>query len=204
MTPALSAATTDVVFDEKIWWYVARSGGVLALVMVVASIVWGLLLSSRYLAGGPKPKGLLDLHRFLGGLSVVFTVIHVVGLYLDSYIEFTVLELLVPFVDDWRPAEVAAGVIAAWLLLAVQATSLLMKRLPRRLWKWIHLSSYGLLLLGVIHGITAGTDASTWWYRGASAGAIGLVVWLTAWRAIMVPARGRRRAELTPANAGRT
>lgn len=73
--------------------------------LVVASIVWGLLLSSRYLAGGPKPKGLLDLHRFLGGLSVVFTMLHVVGLYLDSYVKFTIRDLLIPFAADWKPAD---------------------------------------------------------------------------------------------------
>ena len=49
---------------------------------------------------------------------------------------------------SWKPVEVAWGVIAFWLLLAVQASSMVMKRLPRRLWKWIHLGSYVLLPLG--------------------------------------------------------
>jgi DMSO/TMAO reductase YedYZ heme-binding membrane subunit len=180
------------MMTEQVWWYVARSGGIVALLLVAASVLWGLLLSSRYLAGGPKPKGLLDLHRFLGGLSVIFTVVHLVGLYLDSYIEFTVADLLIPFASEWRPAEVAAGVVAFWLLLAVQLTSVMMKRLPRRLWKWIHLTSYLLLPLGLLHGITAGTDAGTAWYRLGSGALIGLLVWLTVWRSLNVPGRPPR------------
>ena len=178
-------------FDEQIWWLVARAGGVVALILVAASVLWGLLLSSKYLDGGPKPKGLLHLHRYLGGLSVLFTGIHVLGLYLDSYIQFTVAELLVPFVSTWRPGAVAAGVVSFWFLIAVQGTSMMMRHLPRRFWKWIHLTSYLLLPLGVLHGIMAGTDASETWYRLGSGALIGLLTWLTAWRAWRVPARKR-------------
>ncbi|MGI9615120.1 MAG: ferric reductase-like transmembrane domain-containing protein [Acidimicrobiales bacterium] len=178
-------------FDEQIWWLVARAGGVVALILVAASVLWGLLLSSKYLDGGPKPKGLLHLHRYLGGLSVLFTGIHLLGLYLDSYIQFTVAELLVPFVSTWRPGAVAAGVVSFWFLIAVQGTSTMMRHLPRRFWKWIHLTSYLLLPLGVLHGIIAGTDASETWYRLGSGALIGLLAWLTAWRAWRVPARKR-------------
>lgn len=181
-------------FGEQLWWYLARAGGIVALLLVVASVVWGLLLSSKYLAAGARPKKLLDLHRFLGGLSVVFTAIHLLALYLDSYITFTVVDLLVPLAADWRPLPVTGGVITFWLLVAVQATSMAMRRLPRHLWRLVHLTSYLLLPLGLWHGLTAGTDASTAWYRLGTAAAVGLVTWLTVWRAWMVPARaGRKR-----------
>ena len=178
-------------FGEEVWWYIARSGGIVALVLSAASVLWGLLLSSRYLKGGPKPAGLLNLHKFLGALTIVFSLVHLLGLYFDSYVEFGIAELLVPFRSAWKPVEVAAGVIAFWLLVAVQATSLVMKRLPRRLWKWIHLGSYVMLPLGIVHGITAGTDADASWYQLLSGGLIGLLAFLTAWRAWMVP--GRRK-----------
>lgn len=180
------------LMNEQFWWYVARSGGIVALVLIAASVLWGLLLSSKYLQGGPKPKGLLNLHRFLGALSVVFTGIHVIALYLDSYVQFTLFELLVPFASAWEPAPVAAGVVAFWLLLAVQVTSMMMKRLPRQWWKWVHLTSYLLLPLGVLHGITAGSDAGSLWYKLGSGALIGLLAWLTAWRSLSVPGRSRR------------
>ena len=177
------------LFGEQAWWYIARSGGIVALILAAASVLWGLLLSSKYLAGGPKPKGLLNLHKFLGALTVTFSIIHIIALKLDTFVDFSWAELFIPFRSAWRPAEVAAGVVAFWLLMAVQASSLLMKRLPNRIWKWIHLASYVLLPLGVLHGITAGTDSGTLWYRLGSGGLIGLLVFLTAWRAWTVPSR---------------
>lgn len=179
---------------EQIWWYVARSGGVVALVLAFASVIWGLLISSKYLVGGPRRAAILAMHRFLGGLTVVFTAIHVGALYLDNYVQFSVAALLVPFASTWKPVEVAAGVIAMWLLAAVQGSSLLMRRLPRRWWKWIHLTSFTMLPLGAWHGITAGTDAGQPWFRFGLAGLIGLVTFLTAWRSIKVPTRRRARA----------
>lgn len=175
--------------DEQLWWLVARSGGIVALVLVCLSVIWGLLLSSKYLAGGPKPTWLLDLHRFLGALSVIFTVIHLIGLYLDRFVTFTVTDLLVPFASSWRPLPVAIGIVAFWLLVAIQATSMAKRRLPRRLWRWVHLTSFLLLPLGLIHGSTAGSDATTIWYRLGAGGLVGLVTWLTAWRAWSVRKR---------------
>lgn len=176
---------------SEIWWYIARSGGIVALVLSFASVIWGLLISSNYLDGGPKRAAILSMHRFLGGLTVVFTIIHMGALYLDSYVQFSVGDLLVPFMSAWRPVEVAAGVVAFWLLAAVQGSSLLMRRLPRRVWKWIHLASFAMLPLGTWHGITAGTDAGQPWFRFGLAGLVGLVSFLTAWRSIRIPARRR-------------
>lgn len=186
------------IFGEQVWWYLARGGGIVALVLSAASVFWGLLVSSRYLKGGPKPAGLLNLHKFLGALTVVFSVVHLVGLYLDSFVEFGIAELLVPLRSSWKPLEVAAGVLAFWLLIAVQASSMVMNHIPRRLWKWIHMASYALLPLGIVHGITAGTDAGSRWYQLASGALIGLLVFLTAWRSLKVPGRPRRRRATSP------
>ena len=177
------------LFGEHVWWYIARSGGIVALLLSAASVLWGLLLISRYLQGGPKPAGLLNLHKFLGALTVIFSLVHVAGLYLDSFVEFGITELLLPFRSGWKPVEVAWGVIAFWLLVAVQLSSMMMRRIPRRLWKWIHLGSYVLLPLGIVHGITAGTDSGSSWYQLISGGLIGLLAFLTAWRAWKIPNR---------------
>ncbi len=189
------------VFNEQLWWYLARSGGVVALVLAAASVIWGLLLSSRFLTGGPKPAWLLDLHKFLGGLTLAFTAIHMGALFADSFVQFSLADLLIPFRSTWKPAEVAAGVVAFWLLLAVQVSSSMMNRIPRQFWKWIHLASYPMLGLGLAHGITAGTDAGSLWYRLGSGGIIGLVTFLTAWRTWKVPARGRRSSAAPAATA---
>jgi predicted ferric reductase len=145
--------------NEQLWWYVARSGGITALVLTGLSVIWGLALSTKVMQGTPTPKWLLSLHRWLGGLAVSFTGVHVAALVADSYVDFGLTDILVPFASSWKPGAVAWGIVSMYLLVAIQASSLMMKRLPRKLWKAIHMSSWFLFWTGVVHGATAGTDA---------------------------------------------
>ncbi len=145
---------------EQIWWYIARSGGIVALILSGASVIWGLLLSGKVLEGRPGARWLLDLHKWLAGSAVVFTLIHVGALMLDGYLTFGLADVLIPGMSSWNPTAVAWGVVSGWLLAAVQITSIFMKRLPRKLWKLIHLGSYGVLFTGIVHGALAGTDAA--------------------------------------------
>ncbi len=165
--------------NEQIWWFVARSGGIVAWALVTLSVCWGLFLSTKAAAKATQPARLLDLHRFLGGLSVTFTAVHIIGLVGDSYVEFGWLDVLVPWASEWKPTAVAWGVIAFWLLLAVEITSLLMKRLPRTLWRQVHRASFGLYAFATLHGIQAGSDTGNVWYRMGMLASINIVAFLT-------------------------
>ncbi|MFV0258151.1 MAG: ferric reductase-like transmembrane domain-containing protein [Acidimicrobiales bacterium] len=144
---------------SQLWWYLARASGIVAWALVTASVLWGLLLSTKLLGSRPRPAWLLDLHRFLGGLALVFTGIHLGGLVLDSYVDFGVIQLLVPFTGSYRPGAVAWGIVGLYLLAAIEITSLLRPRIPRKVWRLTHLLSFPLYFLVTVHGLTAGTDA---------------------------------------------
>jgi DMSO/TMAO reductase YedYZ heme-binding membrane subunit len=146
--------------NPQTWWYLARASGLVAWGLLSASVVWGLLLSTRLTKGRPTPAWILDLHRFLGGSAVIFTALHLAGLVADSYIHFGIADMLVPFASSWHPAAVALGIVALYLLAAVEITSLLMRRLPRRVWHGIHLTSYAVFWLATFHLLLAGTDAA--------------------------------------------
>jgi methionine sulfoxide reductase heme-binding subunit len=173
-------------------WYVARAAGITAWALLSAAVIWGLLLSTRVLRGRPTPRWLLDLHRFLGGLAVAFTAVHVAGLVADDYLHFGLADVLVPFSSGWRPGAVALGVVGLWLLAAVEITSLLMSRLPRRWWHGIHLSSYALFWTATLHALLAGTDAANRAFVLAVDAAAAAVLALTVVR-VTVPRPGRRR-----------
>lgn len=144
--------------NSQLWWYLARSGGIVAWALLAGSVMWGLALSTKVLRGRPRPNWILDLHRFLGGLALVFTGVHVLSLVLDSYVHFGPVEVLVPFTGTWHPVAVAWGVIGLYLLLAVELTSLVRKRISKRLWRSTHYLSFPLFLLTTVHALAAGTD----------------------------------------------
>ena len=141
----------------NITWEVARAGGIVAWGLATASVVWGLALSTRLAKRRPWPAWLLDMHRFLGALAVVFTVVHVGAVLLDSYTHFSLAAVLVPFVATWHPTAVAWGIVAFYVLLAVEATSLLKPRIGRTWWRRTHYLSFALFAFSTVHAVMAKT-----------------------------------------------
>jgi DMSO/TMAO reductase YedYZ heme-binding membrane subunit len=191
-----------------VWWFVARSSGIIAWALLTLSVVWGLLLSTkvsatRIAARKLRPAWILDLHRHLGGLAVIFTAIHLIGIVADSYVTFGWADIFVPMASEWKPGAVAFGVVSLYLLVAIEVTSLAIRRLPRTAWRWVHRTSFVLYATATYHGILAGTDAGNQWFRVASWISIVVVVVLTV-RLLVVLRRksvsDRRRPE-TPAAA---
>ena len=168
--------------DPQLWWYFARAGGLMAWWLLSAAVVWGLLLSSRVAGSRAVPARLLDLHRFLAGLSVVFLAVHLISLVVDSYVDIGALQLLVPFTSGYRPAAVAWGVIALYLLIAIQATSWLRHRVPHRWWRWVHTTTFAVFVLSTAHALTAGTDAAGPAVRGTGLVLAATVVFLASYR----------------------
>ena len=145
----------------QLWWYTARSGGIVAWALLTASVLFGLALSTKVFGRRPRPNWLLDMHRFLGGAAVVFTVLHVVSIMLDQFVHFGLTDVLVPFASSWKPSAVAWGIVGFYLLLAIEISSLLRSRIPKKLWRATHYASFPLFVVASIHALTAGTDRNT-------------------------------------------
>jgi ferredoxin-NADP reductase/DMSO/TMAO reductase YedYZ heme-binding membrane subunit len=180
--------------DPKLWWYLARAGGLTAWWLVSLTVLWGLLLSTRVLGGRTAPSWLLDLHRLLGGLTIVFTGLHVAGLVMDEWVHFGWADVLVPMAASYRPGAVAWGVVALYLLAAIQITSLLKSRIPEALWRWVHRTAFAVFVLGTVHTLTAGTDAGGPLVRWSAAVIAAAFVFLVTYRI----AAGRRMTKRTP------
>jgi predicted ferric reductase len=194
----------------KLAWYISRSSGIVAWALLTASVMWGLLLASG-LMRRPKRGWYLDLHRFLGGLTVVFTGVHIGALVADNYVHFGLADLLVPLASKWRPVPTAYGVTALYLLVAVEATSLALPRIPHKVWRWVHLSSFGLYVLATAHMLTSGADFRV--LRWVSVGSISVVVFLGVGRLLVKipepvppvrPVRRRAPQAQSPAPPGET
>lgn len=184
----------------QLWWFVTRSSGVVSWALCALSVIWGLLLSTRLLGRKPAGPWLLDLHRFLGALSIAFVGVHLGALVADTYTHWGPTDLLVPFASSWKPGPVAWGIVAFYLLVAIEVTSLLRSRIPKRLWHGVHLTSFALYAASTVHLFTAGTDAPgplTY----AAVTSIAVVAFLTVFRVLAAkdkPASAARRIPQRP------
>lgn len=191
----------SAALDPRFWWWVSRAAGLVAWVVVALAVVWGLLASTKLIRRRGVPAWILDLHRYLGTLTIVFVIVHVAAIWLDSFVKFSAMQLFVPFASTWRPRAVAWGIFATYLLLAIQITSWAMRKLPRRLWHRVHMLSIPMLVVATVHGFLAGTDRSNRAVQW-SVFAIGLgIVFLASIR--MSPSRARAGAA-TPMRGGNT
>ena len=154
-------ASVSVHVNPNLPWYIARSSGIVAWALVTASVIWGLAFSGKLTRHPklPSPAWMLDLHRFLGGMAVVFTGFHIAGLMMDKFVGYGPAQIAVPFTGVYRPVATAWGIIGCYLLLSIELTSLVMARLPRKVWHGIHLTSFGVFTLVTVHGLSTGTDA---------------------------------------------
>lgn len=166
----------------NLWWYSTRAAGVVAWVLLGLSILWGLATTTAILQERRRPGWLLDLHSWLGGTACVFTGIHILALLGDDYVEFGPKEVFVPMTSAWRPAAVAWGIVAFYLLVAVQVTSLLRRRLPKRLWRAVHTSSFVLFVTAGVHAGMSGTDIANILYRSVTILITSLVVLAALYR----------------------
>ena len=170
---------------SSIWWDLTRASANVAWGLVLFASLWGVLLSTRVLKGVDSPAWLRDLHCWLGGLTVAFTGIHMATLIADTYVDFTIVDVLVPFSSSYRPWPVAAGVVGFWFLIAVEMTSVFMKKMSRTTWRRIHQLSWPLYGIIVVHALTAGSDVGTPLYTGftmalaMTGAAVGGVRWVT-------------------------
>ena len=153
---------------NHIWWNLTRASANIAMVLILFTVFWGVLLATRVLKPNDRPAWLRDIHTWMGGLALVFTIIHMLTLIADSYISFTFVSVLVPFVSKWKPLPVSLGILGFYILAAVQITSLMMRKMKRTTWRRIHLLSYLQFILVMAHTLTTGSDVGKPWYAGAT------------------------------------
>jgi DMSO/TMAO reductase YedYZ heme-binding membrane subunit len=121
----------------------------------------------------------------------------------DTFVHFGPADVLVPLASAWHPVWVAWGIVAFYLLLAVEVTSLLRARLPHRLWKGVHGLSFVLFGVATVHVLVAGTDTDDAWALWPVLVVTMAVTFLAVARAAAGPRPERATAKLADLPEGR-
>lgn len=172
-------------------WFVARASGVVAYVQLMAIVVLGIALSRRWHRAA-WPRLLVEAtHRWLTLLFFLFIAVHSVTVLLDPFTHFGLNDILIPFGSAYRTIWLGLGVLAAELALAIALSAVVRRWIGYRMWHALHMLTYVLFPLSLLHGLGTGTDTTTPWATimyGGSVLAVGaMVLWRTARRGAVRP-----------------
>lgn len=165
-------------------WYATRAAGTASLVLLTATVAFGIAAAGRY---APQRIGRFEvsaLHRNLSLMTLAFLTLHIVTAVADSFTHIGWLATVIPFASSYRPLWVGLGAVALDLLLAVSLTSAFRRRIGHRLWKAVHWAVYASWPVAMFHAAGTGTDtrltAQLVLYGACLAAVLGAVWWRLA------------------------
>jgi sulfoxide reductase heme-binding subunit YedZ len=170
--PALLASAGGSQLD----WYLTRSTGAVALLLLTASLVLGVLDVRRF--STPRwPRFVLDsLHRNVSLLALVFLLLHILTAVLDGFAPISLSAAVVPFIGSYRPFWLGLGAAAFDLLLALILTSILRRRIGHTAWRVAHWCAYACWPIALLHSLGTGSDVRSSWLLALALGCLVLVI----------------------------
>ena len=208
MTHPPLTALAPVLATGRFDWYLTRSSGAVALLLLSVAVALGVADVQRW-ASPRWPRFVVDrLHRNASLLALAFLALHVLTSVLDSFAPISLTAAFVPFVSPYRPFWLGLGAVALDLLLAVILTSLLRRRISQRAWRATHWLVYACWPIALLHTLGTGSDVQQGWLQALSGACLVLVLaavvlrTLPGWRAIPTRARALALGGATAFAAG--
>lgn len=168
--------------SDKAYWFISRSSGVLAYLLLTFGIMWGLVQSGAILRPTIPPLLALGLHSFLNWGALVMSALHGLVLLGDNYIKMSLAAVAIPFASDYEPLLVGLGIIGFYLMLLLSSSFYARKWLGQKRFRLFHYASYPTFLLVTWHGLALGTDSGLMW--PLSVISLAAVLLFTSWRII--------------------
>jgi len=175
--------------EPKAYWYLSRSSAIVSYVLSWASMIFGLLITTRTARLWPGGPAAFDLHQHTSLLAVAFALFHALILLGDEYIGYTLRTIAVPFAGvDYKPLDVGLGQIGFYVMAVVGLSFYAKNTLTQRGWRLVHFLSFAAFVLVLAHGIRSGADSSSggmtllYWISGGS------VLLLSVFRATLAAA----------------
>lgn len=160
---ASSEGASEAALEGPWIWITSRALGAVALWALASEVVLGLALSTDHVSRALRPRvakaAVLELHQLVGSVAIALTVAHAAVLLLGPGAPIDLFDLAVPGLMPYRTAVVAAGIVALYLLVAVQWSFSWRARLGPRWWRRLHGLSFVALALALGHGLVASSRA---------------------------------------------
>lgn len=169
------------------WWLASRAAGIVAMLLISFSVGLGLANAARLIPPKARRK-LIAVHEQTALAALISIAAHGLLLLPDHWLH-PGLGIAVPFVIDYRPLAVAAGIVAGYFAALLGLSFYVRRKIGGRLWRKLHMGTIGVYVLALVHTLTAGTDVGTVWLSALLGATVAPIVVLLSWRAISNPQR---------------
>jgi methionine sulfoxide reductase heme-binding subunit len=173
-------------------WYASRATGVVALVLLTAVMVLGIMVTRKGSLPGLPRFGPTSLHRNLSLLAVIFVAVHVITAIADPFVTIGIAASVIPFTSPYETLWIGLGAVALDLMAALIVTSLLRARMGRRTWRAVHWLSYAIWPVALGHSIWSSTDFQHGWLLWLGLGCAAVVAVAAGWRVVAARSRPPR------------
>ncbi len=176
-----------------LWWLVGRASGIVALGLVTVAVLLGLTMSTKLLRKPGVGRTLVRLHEHVALVGLGAIAVHGLALLGDPWLRPGLAGLTIPFTMSYRPLFTGLGILAGYLGALLGLSFYARRRIGVKLWRRLHRATALVWVLGVIHALGAGSDASTPWLRAFVLLPAIPIVYLIALRSLQ--GRTRRSAK---------
>ncbi len=165
VTSSSGAATATEVLQSHGWWLASRASGLVALVLVTVSVFLGLMMASKAMRRPGLSKKLMTIHEQTALAGLVAIAVHGIALLGDPWLHPGPVGIAVPFTMGFKPLFTGLGIVGGYLAALLGLSYYVRRRVGAKLWRKAHRATVVVWLLGLIHALGAGTDASAVWFR---------------------------------------
>jgi predicted ferric reductase len=166
-------------------WYAVRVVGFAGYIVLAASVVYGLMLSTKLLDAIAHRPVSFALHKDLSLVGLFLLGLHGLLLLGDASYPFTLRSIIVPFASPYAPLSVGIGQLAFYATAIVTASFYVRRHIGQSVWRIIHYVTFLAFVGGTVHGIMSGTDSGSWWAIAIYLIPTAMALFLTTYRIVV-------------------
>jgi sulfoxide reductase heme-binding subunit YedZ len=178
------------------WWLASRAAGVVALLLVSASVGLGLATAARLLPPSMR-RAVLTMHQQTALTALGSIAAHGLLLLPDRWLHPGAAGIAVPFAIGYRPVATGLGIFAGYLAALLGLSYYARRSIGPRLWRRLHMATLAVYVLALAHVLTAGTDAAALWMRALLALTLAPIAALLAARVLAGTRRAAQKSRRT-------
>lgn len=144
-------------------WYLARSAGLVAYLLLFVTVVLGLSIRTKGLDRYIARWKVTDIHIFLSLLVLALVVVHAGVLLWDGFVGYSPADIFVPFSTYYRTFWTSVGIVTFYALIVIVLSFPARRFIGYRAWRALHYGTFGVYVAALLHAMFTGTDSRVAW-----------------------------------------